>query len=93
MKIEIYKKYDVVVCLQVLEHIDHDIVKKFTQKLFQVGKTVIISVPYKWELGKCKYHVHDPVDESKLYSWTKRYPKKTWIITEKNGVKRLIALY
>lgn len=88
-----YTKYDIVVCLQVLEHLNYDLVKKFTQKLFQVGKTVIISVPYKWKSGKCKYHVHDPVDELKLFSWTNRYPKKTWIITEKNGIKRLIAVY
>ena len=88
-----YHKYDVVICLQVLEHLSHDLVKKFTQKLFQVGNTVIISVPYKWKSGQCKYHVHDPVDEFKLYSWTNRYPKKTWIITEKNGIKRLIAWY
>lgn len=79
-------KYDVVLCLQVLEHIND--VESFTQKLFEYGKIIIISVPYKWEKGYCKSHVHDPVDEKKILLWTKRNPTEI-LITD----KRLIAVY
>lgn len=94
IKANINKKYDVVICMQVLEHIDNDIIHRFTQKLFEVGTIVLISVPYKWEKGACKYHIQDPVDENKLKSWTKKEPSKTWIIKEKKSkLSRLIALY
>lgn len=94
IKANINKKYDVVICMQVLEHIDNDIIHRFTQKLFEVGKMVLISVPYKWNKGACKYHIQDPVDENKLKSWTKKEPTRTWIIKEKKSkLSRLIALY
>lgn len=86
--------YDIVICLQVLEHICNNNVKKFAQKLFDLNaKIVIISVPYKWKKGSCKYHLQDPVDQQKLFSWTLRKPSYEVIITEKNNVKRLIAVY
>lgn len=84
------KIYDVVLCLQVLEHLDNP--KLFTRKLFETGKKVIISVPYKWKKGFCKYHVQDPVDEDKIYSWTQKTPTSSYII-EDRGVKRLICTY
>ena len=84
------RKYDVVLCLQVLEHLDKP--KKFAQKLLQVGKTVIISVPYKWEKGSCKHHTQDPVDESKLKGWVGREPDEQYIIKDKDR-KRIICVY
>jgi hypothetical protein len=84
------KRYDVVLCLQVLEHLDNP--KLFTQKLFETGKKVIISVPYKWKKGFCKYHVQDPVDEDKLYAWTQKKTTSSYIIEDK-GVERLICTY
>lgn len=69
---------------------------KFAQKLFTLGKTVIISVPYKWPKGRCKEHVHDPVDENKLYNWVKKKPDQYWVIKEDKYApsdKRLICLY
>jgi 2-polyprenyl-3-methyl-5-hydroxy-6-metoxy-1,4-benzoquinol methylase len=84
------RKYDVVLCLQVLEHLDKP--KKFAQKLLQVGKTVIISVPYKWKKGSCKYHTQDPVDESKIKGWVGRDPDEQYIITDNNR-KRIICVY
>lgn len=84
------KKYDVVTCLQVLEHLDDP--KKFCKKIFETGNNVIISVPYKWKKGFCIYHVQDPVDEEKIFSWTEKKPKETFII-EDDGVKRIICVY
>ena len=43
-------RYDLVLCSQVLEHISakDGSAGRFVQKLLRIGRTVIISVPYKW---------------------------------------------
>ncbi len=81
--------FDLVLCLQVLEHLDNP--DAFAQKLLNAGRTVIISVPYRWPQGYCKTHKQDPVDEAKLERWTQRKPVETQIVT--NGKERLIAVY
>lgn len=83
------EQFDLVLCLQVLEHIPD--AKTFAHRLFAAGRTVIISVPYRWPRGKCEGHVHDPVDEEKLRSWTDRDP--TFQVVVKDKSERLIAVY
>jgi hypothetical protein len=83
------RKYDVAVCLQVLEHLDRP--QDFAKKLFDIADTIIISVPYKWPKGSCKYHIQDPVDEKKLLSWTDREPYEKYIINDNKY--RLICRY
>lgn len=78
--------YDVALCLQVLEHLPDP--KRFTEKLFAVGKAVVISVPYQWEFDRTPGHIHDPVDEEKLHAWTNRDPSESIVMD-----KRLICLY
>lgn len=85
------RHYDLALCLQVLEHVPQ--VEKFTQKLFDVARSVLISVPYKWPKGSIKGHIHDPVDEAKLRSWTKRKPDYQIIVPEPFGASRLFAYY
>lgn len=89
------KKFDFVMCCQVLEHIDN--VEAFTQKLFEIGKQVLISVPYMWPEGKTPHHIHDPVDLSKIEKWTGRKPSYYVIVQEplmeKNFTSRLICYY
>ena len=83
--------FDIVCCFQTLEHVPD--VEAFTDKLFNITKKyVFISVPYKWPAGLCVEHVHDPIDEQKLASWTKRQPIIKEIITESN-FSRLICIY
>ena len=82
--------FDLVLCLQVLEHLESP--QPFAQKLLATGKIIIISVPYKWRAGYCKWHVQDPVDDDKLLSWTNR----EWlsrVVVEDQGVERLIAVF
>ena len=79
-------RYDLVLCLQLLEHIDD--AAAYARKLFECGSTVIISVPYRWPATACSQHIHDPVDESKLKTWTGREPT-AWNIVE----SRLVAIY
>jgi hypothetical protein len=83
------RPFDLVLCLQVLEHIKDP--PPFAQRLFATGRTVILSVPYRWPKGKCKWHVQDPVDEAKLLAWTGREPDESTIV--RDDAARLIAVY
>jgi len=80
--------FDVVLCLQVLEHVPNP--DAFCSKLFTLGKTIVISVPYRWEKG-FKGHLHDPVDEKKLRLWTKRDYVESRIADDTR--LRLISVY
>jgi hypothetical protein len=82
--------FDLVICLQVLEHLPKP--GPFARKLLATGRTVIISVPYKWPRGLYEDHVQDPVDEAKLASWTRRTPDTSEIV-EDDGRERLVACY
>lgn len=82
-------EFDIVLCLQVLEHLTFP--ERFAKKLFSTGNTIILSVPYKWPADYCNTHLHDPVDEKKLMSWTKMKPLETRIV--KDVRERLIAVY
>lgn len=82
-------KFDLVLCLQTLEHIEDP--TPFARKLLKTGETVIVSVPYKWPRGLQETHVQDPVDEAKLLAWTGRQPAETRVML--NGKERLIAVY
>ncbi|MBV1868830.1 MAG: class I SAM-dependent methyltransferase [Marinosulfonomonas sp.] len=84
------KKYDVVLCCQVLEHVEDP--EQFCTKLKEISKRLIITVPYKW-LGNAPGHIHDPVDEAKLYSWMKIRPNSQQIVPEPFRESRLIAYY
>lgn len=89
LKWEPTERFDLVLCLQVLEHIPD--ATTFAKRLFAAGSTVILSVPYRWPRGKCKEHIHDPVDEEKLRAWTGREP--TFAVVVKDKSERLIAVY
>jgi hypothetical protein len=82
-------QFDLVLCLQVLEHLDDP--RGFAQKLFAIGRTIIISVPYKWPHQFYPPHKQDPVDETKLAGWTRRTPIETSIVMDNR--ERLIAVY
>jgi hypothetical protein len=81
--------FDLVVCLQVLEHLDDP--APFARKLLTLGTTAVVSVPYQWPAGLQPNHVQDPVDEAKLARWIPATPVETLIVT--NGRDRLIAVY
>lgn len=88
-------KYDLAICLQVLEHVPD--AGNFAQKLFDVAHAVLISVPYQWPKGSCKHHLHDPVDSEKLREWTRRKASYQIVakelLTYSTKSRRLIAYY
>ncbi|HEY7518821.1 MAG TPA: hypothetical protein VIE36_11070 [Methylomirabilota bacterium] len=83
--------FDLVVCLQVLEHLEAP--TPFVQKLLDTGATVIVSVPYRWPHGKSPNHVQDPVDEAKLRRWAGRDWVEQQVVRESDGTERLVVVF
>jgi len=81
--------FDLVICLQVLEHL-HD-PATFARRLVDMGRTVIVSVPHEWPAGLRPSHVQDPVSEAMLLGWMGRPAVETMIV--RNGRDRLIAVF
>ena len=79
-------RYDLVTCLQVLEHLKEPV--PFCRKLFEIGKSVILSVPYKGPEGLEIEHVQHMLDEAKMKEWTGRDPAESMVIEQ-----RLITVY
>jgi hypothetical protein len=82
--------FDLVLCLQVLEHLDDP--RRFAQKLFDTGRVVIVSVPYQWPQGFCLEHPQDPIDEQKLMGWTQQAPIEKAIVTD-DRLARFIGVF
>ncbi len=83
-------RFDLALCLQVLEHLPEP--GLFCRKLLDTGRIVIVSVPYRWPQGLCKYHVQDPVDRAKLQGWAGRPPRDTAVVRDGNR-DRLVAVF
>ncbi len=86
------KQYDVLTCLQVMEHVPP--VEAFAKKVLEVAKIAVVSLPYKWDPKYNKTHIHDPVDEDKILSWFGRKPNAEFKIREVvSGAERIIHIY
>ncbi|HVH04088.1 MAG TPA: hypothetical protein VM891_14305, partial [Amaricoccus sp.] len=86
--------FDICTCLQVLEHVPEP--EPFARRLMELGRLVLVSVPYKWPKGATRSHRHDPVDLAKLGRWFGRAPNYHLVVHEPFvGAKaeRLFALY
>jgi Methyltransferase domain len=84
------KRFDLVLCLQVLEHVPDP--APFARKLLATGRTAIVSVPYRWPAGELHSHRHDLVDEAKLREWTGAEPIDSALVDD-HGRQRLICVY
>lgn len=85
---------DIITCFQVLEHINNDQVEVFAKKLLKNSHIAVVSVPYMWPKGFCKWHVQDPVDVEKIISWFGVSPVFLYKVTEPtNHLSRLIAVF
>lgn len=86
--------FDICTCMQVLEHVSEP--APFARRLLELGKLVLISVPYKWPKGSNKDHVNDPVDLASVTGWFDRAPNYHLVVREpfvgRKGA-RMFALY
>ncbi len=87
--------FDVVTCLQVLEHVPD--ARSFGRRLLELGKTIVVSVPYRWETNpRTPGHIHDPVSYKKLTAWMGREANYHEVVREPFHARkgeRLIAVY
>jgi len=80
---------DVVLCLQVLEHLDDP--EPFCAALFAHARhAVVISVPWGWPAGQEPSHRQDPVGAAKVRQWTGRDPV-TCRITPSPGARAVMV--
>lgn len=87
------EKFDIVSCLQVLEHLDDETVVPFTRKLLSQAKVAtIITVPHMWPEDFEIYHKQDPISIGKLIGWAGRVPDRHEIIMDR-GYGRIAALF
>jgi hypothetical protein len=75
-------KYDLVLCNQVLEHVDDP--RKFAKKLLSIGEVVIASVPYLWP-DDIFGHKHNYIDSETLIDWFKRRDYSEFAIVKETG--------
>lgn len=92
LKYNFKEKFDIVTCLQVIEHIADRDIKQFCQKLLKLSSLLVVSVPYRWEKELCKEHLQDPINLSKLVTWFGDEPKFVDVITD-NYMCRLVAIF
>lgn len=88
-------KYDLVLCSQVLEHVDQP--GPFLQKLISTGKHVVVSIPYNWPYSpNHKWH-HLRLSHLLAWAGTGNRPKYTFLVHESSGSyayrKRLFAIW
>lgn len=89
---ELDRKYDLVLCLQVLEHVPD--AQSFARKLLAAGKIVLVSVPFRWPPNANQHHVHDPVTLEKVVSWFGRKPNFSDVVREPiDGYERLVCVF
>ncbi|MFQ8429987.1 class I SAM-dependent methyltransferase [Amaricoccus sp. W119] len=88
------QRFDLVTCMQVLEHIPD--AERFARRLTEIGDLLLVSVPFRWPKGQTRGHVNDPVDLKKLSRWFGREPNYSMIVREpfvKRAGARLFAIY
>ena len=87
-------RFDLCTCLQVLEHVEEP--ARFARRLLEMGRLVLISVPYKWRKGRTPGHLNDPVDLAAVTAWFGRAPNYHLVVREPfrhRTSARMFALY
>ncbi len=69
MKLNFATVFDVVICNQVVEHIDDDNVKQFVAKMQSIAKVLLVTTTYEMPSGDIHGHVQDPISENEFRSW------------------------
>lgn len=83
---------DVVTCCQVIEHLRDDQIRPFVDRLFSLGRRVIITLPFRWPAGTCQSHKQDPIDLAKFLAIVGREPKKFELVRD-GRVRRIVSLF
>eukprot|EP00959_Pyramimonas_sp_CCMP1952_P175883 3675295-Pyramimonas_sp.AAC.1 len=88
-------RYDLVICSQVVEHVDD--AAAFVRKLLRIGRTVIVSVPYNWPRCTACRHRYHRITKKLFRSWAgTAQAAAELVVKEREGGKfdsRLISIY
>lgn len=85
------KQYDVVICLQMFEHLSGDQRKVFNE-IRRISRRAIISFPYKWD--EPDDFIHHDIDDDDINLWTCNQPTyKTVTVGGGKKSKRQIRFY
>ena len=64
--------YDVVMCSQVVEHLNDEQLPNFFRKMLSLTRNkLIVSTTHELEFGRIDGHIQDPISSSKFQSWFK----------------------
>lgn len=84
-------RYDLISCLQVLEHVPEP--APFARRLLALGRVVLVSVPHRWPYRSASTHVNDPVDLRKLERWFGRRANYSLVVQEPFAGRRGARLF
>jgi len=65
------KTYDVVLSMQVVEHVDNP--TRFMRKILKTGRTVVFTVPFLWEDEHMKFHKHHKISLEDMRKWAGKH--------------------
>jgi hypothetical protein len=82
------KYYDLVIALQVWEHLDNKQTRAF-HELMRIAKRAVLSFPYNWDGGEEKYshRLHRDIDKELINDWTLNIKPAKEIEIERTGIE------
>lgn len=80
------KQYDLVIALQVFEHLDNKQSRAF-REILRISRRAILSFPYLWTGGleKPSHRAHRDIDRQLIFDWTLNIPPKKMIEIPRTG--------
>jgi len=71
------KVYDVALSMQVIEHVSNP--TRFMRKLLKTGRTVVVTVPYKWDDRHMQSHKHHKIALDDMRQWAGKHESHFWV--------------
>jgi len=88
------RTFDVVQCLQTLEHIAEEHKPAFVANLRKHCEGIlVVSLPFRWTAAQTRWKNHIGIDEATIKRWIGEDPMDSSIVTENSGGKRIINVY
>lgn len=89
------QKFDICTCIQVFQYVDAP--TSLAQKLLELGKDIIITVPYKWSNSANLSQRQVKIDKKKVEGWFNRPVDYNIIIEEPlrdgKGTRRMLSVF
>ncbi len=84
-------QYDLVTCLQVLEHFAD--ASPFIERLLRITRGhLLITLPYNWPKGYAPDHKYDPMNLASIHNMFPFAFDEEMIVKEKRGIERFLGI-